>query len=71
MKSNFDQIFVLYNPLNAERSNVIDIYTYTSAMRGMRYSYASAIGLFQSVVAFILLWFANNVTKKLNNTSLF
>lgn len=71
MKSNFDQIFVLYNPLNAERSNVIDIYTYTSAMRGMRYSYASAIGLFQSVVAFILLWIANNVTKKLNNTSLF
>lgn len=71
MKSNFDQIFVLYNPLNSERSNVIDIYTFTSAMRGMRYSYASAIGLFQSVVAFILLWIANNVTKRLNNTSLF
>lgn len=71
LNSNFDQIFVLWNPLNAQRSNVIDIYTYTTAMRGMRYSYASAIGLFKSVVAFILLYFANHVTKKINNTSLF
>ncbi|EID85161.1 ABC-type polysaccharide transport system, permease component [Treponema sp. JC4] len=71
LNSNFDQIFVLWNPLNSERSNVIDIYTYTTAMRSMRYSYASAIGLFKSVVAFILLFIANQVTKKVNKTSLF
>jgi len=71
LNSNFDQIFVLWNPLNAQRSNVIDIYTYTTAMRSMRYSYASAIGLFKSVVAFILLFIANQTTKKLNDTSLF
>lgn len=47
LNSNFDQIFVLWNPLNSERSNVIDIYTYTTAMRSMRYSYAAAIGLFK------------------------
>lgn len=71
LNSNFDQIFVLWNPLNSSRSNVIDIYTYTTAMRSMRYSYAAAIGLFKSVVAFILLYIANTVTKKVNNTSLF
>jgi putative aldouronate transport system permease protein len=71
LNSNFDQIFVLWNPLNSDRSNVIDIYTYTTAMRGMRFSYASAIGLFKSVVAFILLFIANNVTKKVNDVSLF
>lgn len=71
MSSNFDQIFVLYNPLNAPRSNTIDIYTYTTAMRSMRYSYASAIGLFKSVIAFVMLFVANQVTKKLNDTSLF
>jgi putative aldouronate transport system permease protein len=69
--SNFDQIFVLWNPLNSSRSNVIDIYTYNVAMRGMRYSYAAAIGLFKSVAAFILLFIANKVTKKINETSLF
>lgn len=69
--SNFDQILVLWNPLNATRSNVIDIYTYNVAMRGMRFSYASAIGLFKSVAAFILLFIANKVTQKINDTSLF
>ncbi len=71
LNSNFDQILVLNNPLNAPRSNVIDIYVYQTAMRAMRYSYASAIGLFKSVIAFILLFIANQVTKKLNDTSLF
>ena len=71
LNSNFDQIFVLWNPLNTERSNVIDIYVFNTAMRSMRFSYASAIGVFKSVVAFILLFITNNITKKMNNTSLF
>lgn len=71
LNTNFDQIFVLWNPLNSSRSNVIDLYTYTTAMRGSHFSYATAIGLFKSVIAFILLFIANQVTKKLNDTSLF
>jgi putative aldouronate transport system permease protein len=71
LNTNFDQILVLWNPLNAPRSNVIDIYTYHVAMQSMRYSYASAIGFFKSVVAFGLLFGANQVTKKLNDVSLF
>jgi putative aldouronate transport system permease protein len=71
LNSNFDQILVLWNPLNAPRSTVIDIYTYNAAMRSMRFSYASAIGFFRAVIAFALLLGANTVTKKLSNTSLF
>jgi putative aldouronate transport system permease protein len=71
LNSNFDQIFVLWNTLNASRSTVIDIYTYNVAMRSMRFSYATAIGLFKSVIAFVLLFIANNVTKKINDVSLF
>jgi putative aldouronate transport system permease protein len=71
LNSNFDQIFVLWNTLNAPRSTVIDIYTYNVAMRSMRFSYATAIGLFKSVIAFVLLFIANKVTKKINDVSLF
>ena len=71
LNSNFDQILVLWNPLNAPRSTVIDIYTYQVAMGSMRFSYASAIGFFKSVVAFLLLFSANQVTKKLSDVSLF
>jgi len=71
LNSNFDQIFVLWNPLNAPRSNVIDIYTFNVAMKSMRFSYAAAIGLFKSVFACILLVMANRVSSKLNDVSLF
>lgn len=71
LNSNFDQIFVLWNPLNTSRSNVIDLYTYTTGMRGMRFSYATAIGFFKSIVAFILLFIANQVSKRIGDTSLF
>jgi putative aldouronate transport system permease protein len=37
----------------------------------MRFSYAAAIGFFKSVVAFILLFIANKVTRRLNDVSLF
>jgi putative aldouronate transport system permease protein len=71
LNSNFDQILVLWNPLNAPRSTVIDIYTYNVAMRSMRFSYATAIGFFKSVAAFLLLFAANHVVKKASSTSLF
>ncbi|WP_028986214.1 ABC transporter permease [Thermicanus aegyptius] len=69
--SNFDQILVLRNSLNESASNVIDIYVYQVGIQNARYSYATAVGLLKSVVAFILLLLANKIVKKLNGTSLF
>ncbi len=71
MNSNFDQIFMLKNVLNISRSEVIDTYVFSMGMRAGRYSYATAIGLFKSVIALILLLSANFTTKKLQGTSLF
>lgn len=71
LNSNFDQILVLWNPLNDARSNVIDLYVFNSAMRYMKFSYAAAIGLFKAVFALVLLFLANRVTTKLSEVSLF
>ncbi|WP_442952505.1 ABC transporter permease [Paenibacillus sp. Leaf72] len=71
LNSNFDQILVLRNALNESASNVIDMFVYQTGMQQGRYSYATAVGLFKSVIALILLLIANRVTKKINNTSLF
>jgi putative aldouronate transport system permease protein len=71
LNSNFDQIMVLGNQLNASSSDVIDVYVYRMGIRSGRYSYATAVGLFKSVIAFILLFSANKVSKKLNGTSLY
>ncbi|AWB43199.1 protein lplB [Paenibacillus sp. CAA11] len=71
LNSNFDQILVLRNSLNESASNVIDIYVYQTGLLSSRYSYSTAVGLIKSIIALILLLFANSVTKRLNNTSLF
>ncbi|MFF2908995.1 ABC transporter permease [Paenibacillus sp. NPDC057934] len=71
LNSNFDQILVLRNQLNASASNVVDIYVYQTGLNEGRYSYSTAVGLLKNVIALTLLIGANSVTKKLNNTSLF
>lgn len=71
MNSNFDQIFMLSNSLNATRSTVIDIHVYEMGMRVGRYSYATAVGLFKSIIALILLLGANTTSKKLTGSGLY
>ena len=71
LNSNFDQILVLSNSLNQSASDVIDVFVYRTGLRNNRFSYAQAIGLFKSVIAFILLWGANSLTKRINGNSLF
>ncbi|GGF97755.1 sugar ABC transporter permease [Paenibacillus aceti] len=71
LNSNFDQILVLRNSLNDSASNVIDYYVYYTGISQGRYSFSAAIGLFKSVIALTLLLIANQVSKKLNDTSLF
>jgi len=71
LNSNFDQIFILKNVLNASKSQVVDTYVYEIGLRIGRYSYATAIGLFKSIIAMILLLVANYTTKKLQGRSLY
>lgn len=71
LNSNFDQMLVLQNPLNTNASEVIDTFVYKMGLKSMRFSYSTAVGLFKSVVALILLVSANLVSKKFNDRSLF
>lgn len=71
MGSNFDQILVLHNSLNDSASNVIDMFVYKQGIARGNYSYATAIGLFRSVISVILLAIANKVTEKIEGSALF
>lgn len=71
LSANFDQMMVLKNSLNVSKSEVIDTYVYYMGIRSGRFSYATAAGLMQSIVAMILLVTANQVSKKLQDHSLF
>lgn len=71
LNSNFDQILVLKNQINIDRSQVIDTYVYQMGMTMGKYSYATAVGLFKSVIALILLLVANTSSKKFLGRSLY
>lgn len=71
LNSNFDQILILKNQINVARSQVIDTYVYQVGMSLGKYSYATAVGLFKSVIALILLLIANKTCKKLLGRSLY
>ncbi len=64
LKSSFEQIFVLYNPLVYEVGDVIETYVYRVGLIDRRYDFATAVGFFQSVVGLIFLLVANHLANK-------
>ncbi|WP_053377148.1 ABC transporter permease [Paenibacillus sp. FJAT-27812] len=67
----FERVFVFQNPLNLQNSEILDTYIYKAGLNQMQYSYATAIGLFKSVVGLTLLSIANFVSKKATGESLY
>ena len=61
----FDQIYNLYNPLVYDKADILETYLFRNGVIGGDYSLGTAMGLFNSVVAFILVILANKVIKKL------
>ncbi|MDQ1912603.1 ABC transporter permease subunit [Paenibacillus sp. GD4] len=72
MNIGFQKVLLLQNPLTVQASEVIDTYVYkVGIISGMpNFSYAAAIGLFKSIIGFILIITVNRIAKKVNETSL-
>lgn len=68
--SDFQKIILLYNPDTYEVADVIGSYTYREGVLGARFEYTTAIGLFMSVISFILLSLANLISRKVAEVSL-
>jgi len=66
----FEKIFLLQTPLNLSRSQVISTYVYDIGLRSAQFSYASAIGLFDTIVNIAVLIMVNKIAKKLSNISI-
>jgi putative aldouronate transport system permease protein len=69
--SGFDRIYMLQNPLNLVRSEVLDTFVYKVGISSRRFSYTTAVGLFRSILAVILLGGGNMLSKKLTGNGLF
>ncbi|NQX61994.1 ABC transporter permease [Paenibacillus qinlingensis] len=60
----FDQIFIMLNPLNQEKADVIETWVYRVGLQEGRIGLATAVGLFKSVIGFVLVLGANRIAKK-------
>ncbi|MCU0501671.1 MAG: ABC transporter permease subunit [Anaerolineae bacterium] len=69
----FEKTFLMQNPLNLATAEVISTYVYKIGLAGgvANFSYAAAIGLFNSVIGLILLVSANWASQRLTQKSLF
>lgn len=67
----YEKIILLYNPLIYETSDVISTYVYRTGFESQDWSYSTAVGLFNSVINFVILIIANSLSKKFGETSLF
>lgn len=70
MNVGFEKVFLMQNDLNLPVTEVIPTYVYKIGLRSMQYSYSAAVGLFNTVVNFILLVLVNTVSKRVGETSL-
>jgi len=65
-----DKVILLYNPSIYETADVISSFVYRRGIKDASFSFASAVGLFNSAINFIILILANKISKKLTESSL-
>ncbi len=70
MSVGYEKTLLIYNPTNYEVSDIISTYNYRMGLELGDWSYATAIGLFNSVVNCILLVISNKLSKKYTESSL-
>lgn len=70
MAVGFEKILLLYNPLTYPTADVISTYLYRVGVVSGSFSYAAAIGLFESVIGLTLVITANGISRRLVGTGL-
>jgi putative aldouronate transport system permease protein len=70
MAVGFEKILLLYNPLTYPTADVISTYLYRVGVVSGSFSYAAAIGIFESVIGLTLVLSANFISRRTVGTSL-
>ncbi|SDS40942.1 ABC transporter permease [Microlunatus soli] len=70
MSVGFEKVLLMNNSLNASTSDVIQTFVYQSGLLEGQYSYAAAIGLFDSVINIALLITVNYISRRYTESSL-
>ncbi len=70
MTVGYEKVLLLYNPMTLDKADIISTYVYRLGIEANQYSYATAIGLLESVIGLTLVIIANKVSRKVSESSL-
>lgn len=67
----FEKVFLMQNPVNYNVSEIISTYVYKVGVEQAQFSFATAVGVFNSVINCVILLLCNWIASKVNDTTLF
>ena len=70
LEVSFEMIILLYQPSTYETADVVNTFIYRQGIQAGQYDFAAAAGLFNAVVAFVLVMSANALSRRYSRTSL-
>lgn len=70
MAIGFEKVYLLQNPLNLVNSEIIATYVYRVGLLNANYSFATAVGLFNSIINLVLLFTVNGLAKRITKNSI-
>ncbi len=66
----FEKVYLMYNPAVYEAGDVIATYVYRQGIESKNFSYATAVGLFNSAIGFVLVCLSNGLSRRITGSSL-
>lgn len=71
LNTGYEQYMIFENPMNKEAIEVLDLYVYNLGLGSGQISFSVAVGIMKSIVAFVLFFSANAISKKVRGESVF
>lgn len=71
LDANVEQMLIFLNPLVRDVGEVIDTYVYRMGLLSAQYSYTTAIGIFKSLIGFVLVLGLNSLSKRTTGESIY
>ena len=71
VSNGLQQYFMFDNAFVSRNIETIELYTYNKGLKLLDYSYATAVGIFQSLISIVLLFIANGLSKIARGESIF
>ncbi|MCQ4896513.1 ABC transporter permease subunit [Anaerotruncus sp. DFI.9.16] len=71
MNEGWEETLLLYSPSVYKVSDILDTYVYRAGLTEFRYSYATAVNLFKSVIGFMLVMVTNFIANKMGQQNMY